>query len=165
VRFAKASESHMVAYLGAASSADTALMNGDTATLAIVVYSGVKYWSLSVARAGLDFAQASGVTFPYTVPTHIRSVMVQRAAHSGTKSIVLPRLDNDTNKILHGQEIMILLWGTPTSQTVVVSVNGSSTDIILGTGTGSSATSVTAVENSVLRFRAYCGAFYAWVLL
>lgn len=165
VRFAKSADTVMASYFGSASSADTTLMNGDTAILAVVEYGGSLLWSLAVARAGLDFSQASGVTFPYTVPTHIRSVIVNRSSHTGTKSIVLPRLDNDTNDILHGHEIMVLLYGTKSSGDVEISVNGSSTDIILGAGTGSSATSITATENSVYRFRAFCGAIHAWVLL
>jgi hypothetical protein len=122
------------------------LQVGDMAIVAVVSAGGTKKWSAAKMVGGGGYRAAAALAGDLgAVDQDDRYIWVDRASDTGTRDLYLPELGSPTSYTNEMREITVVLYGTPTSGTFVVSCQGIDTFI-------DGATTFTMTEKSVCRF-------------
>ncbi len=133
----------------------TCLFPGETAVISVVDIGANKKYSISVAPAPALRGEAEHSTNGnYTFSGRgVRCLWVDRTGHTAAPLYVyLPSLDADTDEMMHGREITVVTYGTPSSGTLVVRVASGAPDQIIGATV--STWGYTVADNTSIRLRA-----------
>lgn len=121
------------------------LLVGDVVEVTVVDIGTTKGWSAALMKGVGGFrASAAGAGDLGGTDQDDRAIWVARAGDTGTRDLYLPDLTG-TDNFNNFREILVVLYGTPSSGTFVVSCLG--TDVFLD-----GATTFTMAENSACKF-------------
>jgi hypothetical protein len=131
------------------------LLPGETAIVAVVDIGSTKSYSISICRLPDIHGEAEHSTNGnYTFSGRgVRCLWVDRTGHTAAPLYVyLPSLSGDTDEMMHGREITVVTYGTPSSGTLVVRIASGAPDTIIGATV--STFGYTVAANTSVRLRA-----------